>query len=287
MKKLCFMLLILMFSGALEAKTLKSSGSKPQWATKGAASMDAKRSNTTYHFMVVRNSGESLQQLQERKIKALGDYIMNENKIEGVEEIETENVQSNNSYSTIVYRDKTTNQKKTMTFYHKLVDEYWEYNGLNYQYFMLFAVSENGQTPVFDEFSSTTSYGAVPVVMSIIPGVGQMYKGSTAKGVCFLAGTAALAVGALYCDNQRADYKNKMKEQPKFAKNYNTKANNFETARNVCFGAAAALWVYNIVDAAIAKGNRKIVVRPNSDKGLSLNPMIATEGAGMTLAYKF
>ena len=281
------MLSILMLSYTVEAKTLKSSGSKPQWVTKGAASMDAKRSNTTYHFMVVRSSGNNIQQLQEAKIKALGDYIRNENKIGGTEEIETENVQAETAYSTIVYRDKRTNQRTTAVFHHKLVDEYWEYNGLTYQYFTLYAVSENGQTPVFDEFSSTTSYGAAPVVMSIIPGVGQMYKGSTAKGVCFLVGTAALAVGALYCDNQRADYKNKMKEQPKFAKNYNTKANNFETARNVCFGAAAALWVYNIVDAAIAKGNRKIVVRPNSDKGLSLNPMIATDGAGMTLAYKF
>lgn len=261
---------------------------KPQWLTKGTHSLESKRSNDTYHFLQVKNMGPNLQQLQERKIRSLTDKIVSENKLEGVEEVDATNTQSKESHSTITYIDKATNQRKTMTFYYKLVDEYWEWDGSSYDYYALFAVADSGKIPVFDDFSTSSIYGAAPVVMSIIPGVGQMYKGSTVKGVCLLGGAAALGVGALLCENQRADYHNKTIEQPKFAKDYNTKANNWETARNVCLGVAAAVWVYNIVDAAIAKGSPRIVVKPGNGPSFSLRPMLTPEGgSGLTLAYTF
>lgn len=263
-------------------------GKKPQWLTKGTDYLERKRSNSTYHFTKIHNSGSNLQQLQERNVKSIAETVANENKLEGVEEIGTQNIQAKESHSTISYVDKATNQRKTMTFYYKLVDEYWEWDGMRYEYYALFAVSDNGQVPVFDEFSTSSTYGVAPVIMSIIPGAGQMYKGSTVKGACLLGGAAVLGVGALLCDNQRADYRNKVIEQPKFAKDYNTKANNWETARNVCLGAAAALWIYNIVDAAVAKGNSRIIVKPGSSKSFSFAPLITTDGGtGLTLAYTF
>ena len=139
----------------------------------------------------------------------------------------------------------------------------------------------------FDRAYKSTSYGAAPALMSIIPGLGQFYKGSTVKGICMLGGVAACGVGALLCENERSDYKNKMKEQPQFAKNYNTKANNYETARNICLGAAAAIWIYNIVDAAAAKGTRKIVVKPASGSYLSVHPIATFDAIGASLSYVF
>lgn len=263
-----------------------SSGQKPQWIDKPHI-LDNKRSNESYYFKVVPNSGPNLQELRATKVKALGSYIMTENKIEGVEGTTTENTQSDNAMSSITYIDKATNQRKTITFYHKLVDEYWEWNGQKYLYWALFAVSDNGSEPRFDTFSYSTSYGAAPVAMSLIPGVGQIYKGSTIKGICMLGGVVALGLGALLCENTRSDYKNKMKEQPEFAQTYNTKANNYETARNILIGATAAVYIYNLIDAAVAKGARRIIVKPANGSYVSLHPIVTPNSAGISLAYNF
>lgn len=142
--------------------------------------------------------------------------------------------------------------------------------------------------PVFDRTYLTTSYGATPVVMSIIPGLGQWYKGSKVKGVCMFAAEAVSVAGIIFCDNQRASYIKKAKEQPKFAKDYGNKADSWETGRNVCIGVAAGIWVYNIVDAIVAKGARRVVVNRADGSGLSVAPFFDLNGtAGLSLAYKF
>ena len=166
------------------------------------------------------------------------------------------------------------------------VDEYVENEHGQVKLYTLYMVGVSDNV-MFDRAYKTTNYGVTPALMSVIPGLGQFYKGSTIKGVCMLVGVAACGVGALFCENERADYKNKMKEQPMFAKNYNTKANNFETARNVCLGAAAAIWVYNIIDAAAAKGARRIVVKPGTDSYLSVHPIISPDAGGVSFAYHF
>jgi hypothetical protein len=85
----------------------------------------------------------------------------------------------------------------------------------------------------------------------------------------------------------RSDYKNKMKEQPQFAKDYNTKANNWETARNICIGATAAVWVYNIIDAAAAKGARRIIVNRATGSNLSIHPTASLTDFGLAMTYSF
>lgn len=166
------------------------------------------------------------------------------------------------------------------------VDEYIEHDHGQLKLHTLYMVGISDNV-VFDHAYKTTSYGVAPALMSVIPGLGQFYKGSTIKGICMLAGVAACGVGALFCENERADYKNMIKEQPQFAQKYNTKANNWETARNVCIGAAAALWVYNIIDAAATKGARKIVVKPGKANYLSMHPIVTPNAGGVSLTYNF
>ncbi len=262
------------------------SAKKPQWFTKGTSYLDKQRSNSSYRFEIAHSTGESLEEARNGKVKALGQHIANTSDIMTVQNIEGENRQGQVAYSSVTFRESSTNHQITKKFYHKFVDEYWEWSNGAYQVYTLFAVSESDNS-VFDNFSSTTSYGAGPAFTSIIPGIGQFYKGSTIKGICLLAGVAACGLGALFCENERSDYKNKMKEQPQFAQTYNTKANNYETARNICIGAAAAIWVYNIIDAAAAKGARKIVVKPNYGSYLSIHPVATPNSAAITLTYNF
>lgn len=166
------------------------------------------------------------------------------------------------------------------------VDEYIEKSGGQIKLYTLYMVGVADRV-VFDRTYKSTSYGAGPAMMSIIPGLGQFYKGSTVKGICMLAGVAACGAGALFCENERSDYKNKLKEQPQFAQTYNTKANNYETARNILLGAAAAVWLYNIIDAAAAKGARKIIVKPSNGNYLSVHPIATSNSLGLSIAYNF
>ena len=142
-------------------------------------------------------------------------------------------------------------------------------------------------TPVFDKAYLTTAYGVAPVFMSIIPGVGQWYKGSKVKGACMLASEAVAAAGIIFCENQRGAYHNKAIQQPKFAKEYIGRASNWETGRNISIGVAAGLWVYNIVDAAVAKGSRRVFVKHSDGGNFSLVPFGYSHGAGLSFAYRF
>lgn len=141
--------------------------------------------------------------------------------------------------------------------------------------------------PVFDRTYLTTSYGIAPVVMSVIPGLGQWYKGSRVKGALFFSAAAASAAGVIICENQRSTYKKKIKEQPKFAKEFSEKADNWEIGRNVAIGVAAGFWVYNLVDAAVAKGARRVQVRRAGKPDISLVPFAGSGCAGMALAFRF
>ena len=48
---------------------------------------------------------------------------------------------------------------------------------------------------------------------------------------------------------------------------YQRRISNFSTARNVCIGAAAALYVWNLIDAIVAPGARRVVIKPSMDFG--------------------
>ena len=75
-----------------------------------------------------------------------------------------------------------------------------------------------------------------------------------------------------------------MKEQPQHLQTYNTKADNWSNARNVCIGAAAALYLYNIVDALVANGRKRAVTQKKVY--FSLQPAVGDcNGIGLALNF--
>lgn len=153
---------------------------------------------------------------------------------------------------------------------------------------------DDGQT-VFAYFlviSKTAAKNSVAGFLSIVPGVGQFYKGNTGKGITFMGLAAASAAGIIVCESTRSSYVNKAIEQPKYKKDYTTKADNWETARNVCIGVGAAIWVWNIIDAFTTKSaKRKVVTSPA--KGLTIQPYATPNSwgqgvdMGVGLTYNF
>ena len=268
---------------------------RPRWVSSGEAALNAKRSNATYYFKIVQNIGPNLAQLKQNNVKALSEYIGSENNIKGLTVTDMRNrTEAGTAHTSIDFDMMFTNEFTSDVFYAALVDEYWEVEGSgstpDYHYYALFAVSADGaQRPSLDRFEITRHYGAAPAVMSVIPGAGQLMKGQRLKGSLMLGG-AAIGTGAIiFFENRRAYYQTRIIEQPKFAREYNSKSNNYSTARNVAIGATGALVVWSIIDAALLPGATRLKITPASS--LSFAPTLMSSpsdsGAGVSLAFTF
>ena len=131
----------------------------------------------------------------------------------------------------------------------------------------------------------TSKYGAAGL-LSVIPSVGQFYKGSYVKGGLILGGEIIAAGGIILCENTRASYIKKMHEQPKYAAEYNSLADSWETGRNICIGVAAAIYVYNLIDALVTPGARRVKVEP-SRVTFAPVPYADNNSIGIGVAMKF
>ena len=295
MKKSLFLFVCLMLGLAIEVSAAHRSGNRPQWVSKGEQSLNDKRSNDSYYFKVIRISGRELQQLRRESVNTLADYIGKENKITGMSVTEAENINIGNDISSSeTFRMTFKNEFSTDEFQAALVDDYWEQPDKfgEYMYYALYAVSErplSAGAARFDHFEVSRSYGAAPALMSIIPGVGQLYKGQKVKGFLMLGGAVLCAGAIVLCENQRAYNHNRIIEQPKFAKTYSSRSNSWATGRNVAIGATGALMVWSIIDAAVVPGATRIKVSPNTTATVRPTALATPDavGLGATLAISF
>lgn len=264
----------------------------PEWVKKGESFLY--RSNDTYEYKIIQIEGKDLEKLKADRLMRLSQYIGQMNQLEGVQKTDIEKLRTsegtkyNDSYC-ISFTTHTSTEK----FYSRFIAEYWECvryadGQTNYRYYALYAVSKRGITAQFDEYGTTEHYGIGAMARSIIPGWGQFYKGSTAKGVCFLVGEAALVSMVVAGSNLRNSYIDKAwdTQNTKERKAYLDDANTWKNIRNVCMGAAAALYVYNLIDAVATEGRQRVVVKKNRG-GLSFAPVVLPNYRGMSLTYRF
>lgn len=191
--------------------------------------------------------------------------------------------------------NSTTNlhlQSEVSKLYVEVVDEFWEMDRAgNYVLSRLYAVSASDVPPLFDNLSLTTNYGARAMWKSlIIPGWGQFSKGQKLKGGMILGGTALLVGGIVATENIRADYRRRVNETHDVAqrRDYIRRVDRFSTARNVCIGAVGALYVYNLVDAIVSPGARRVVVKSKGRDALNCSYNISPAlYEGKTLAMEF
>jgi hypothetical protein len=121
----------------------------------------------------------------------------------------------------------------------------------------------------------------------LVPGWAQMYKGSTGKGIFFIAGEAVLIGGIVTCESLRSSYKSKIKttHNPSLKLQYINNVNNLAIARNACIAGAAALYVWNIIDGFVAKGRTRIEI---GDANLRITPYTSdnlTYGINLSLTF--
>ncbi|MDR1023037.1 MAG: hypothetical protein LBL94_07200 [Prevotellaceae bacterium] len=144
--------------------------------------------------------------------------------------------------------------------------EYYENRYGRYQLWKLYEVSTSGSFKAFiPEY--TTTYGFDGAWKSaVLPGWGQFYKGKTGKGIFFLAAEAAAVSGLIFCEMKRSDNVRKSQESTNLAiiKEYRSRADSWALYRNVAVGAAAGVYLWNVLDAALAKGKIRYAWIPNN-----------------------
>ena len=292
MKYLGILILLLIFP-TVTIQAQKSDKMKPRWISE-----TPRPGNPTYDFVVVRGYGDNPQAASQA---CLNKLISNEDLKSSVQAIVNRNQQSvqqqsidngvlTEHISNTVTMDVSINGKQINIMVNP-VDEYWEYTTLNgksvCECYSLYMVAVSSLPPIYDNITLTRHYGGRGLLRSLIPGMGQIYKGSMAKGISIMGGEALCIAGIILSESTRASYVRKMKEQPDHFQTYHTKATNWETGRNICIGVAAALYVYNLIDAAVAKGARRVVVKPRQQIRFSVAPAVMNDGMGIGFALNF
>lgn len=282
-------------AGQAFAQKAKSHSFKPKWAHKLP-----KPSNNTFTYELDFAVASSLDEAREKSLASLIANSGFENGVVVVTDYESKIVDSqvleNGQTKNIQQENVEINsrvQGNEVQLHVKQVAEYWTRDASGtYNLTKLYAKATSKDAPSFDNVTTTTKYGARGLWRSlIIPGWGQFHKGANLKGGLMLGGTAALAAGVIFTEGQRSDYNKRMFQthDANHIRSYQTKRDNFATARNICIGAAAALYLYNLIDAIAAPGAERIVKRKDS-RGNSyvVAPSVSTTGAPvMTAAITF
>ena len=250
------------------------------------------KSNDSYTFMISEGSGLTLSDAQKDSDLMLVTNLMRSAGVSvtghQIERVlaSLRNGEAGEEHESS-YQYNFTYENVSISF--RAVDRYWIKNSNHIEMTTLYEVANNPLHVQYDPVEYTTSYGARGLWRSIcIPGWGQMYKKQYVKGAIILAAEAALVTSIVIFENQRSAYMSKAMSNfdPNAIQFYNNHANTSKNVRNGFIAGAVALYVYNIVDAIVAKG--KIRYNKPSNKFLSVIPYISTESdMGICMSYKF
>lgn len=294
MKRLILFVLPLFVISGMNAfaQKAKSEPIKPRWIHKLP-----KPTNNTFNYEIDYSVASSLDDARKKSLAGLIANSGFENGVVVVSDYDSKVVDSQ-----VVEDGKVKDVQKEefeatshikggeVSLHIKNIAEYWERdNSGTYHLTKLYAKSTSKTAPMFDNVTATTKYGARGLWRSmIIPGWGQFHKGSNLKGGLILGGTAVCAAGIVFTEGVRADYNTRMLQtyDVNLIRSYQTKRDNFTTARNICIGATAALYLYNLIDAIAAPGAQRLVVKRQDSKGnnYAFVPSVSMEGAPMMTA---
>lgn len=150
-----------------------------------------------------------------------------------------------------------------------LVDEYSEIYPGGEKYSALYQIIPYGGS-TFRQCRVYDHYGLAGAALSLVPGVGQFYKGDALKGSLFMGGCVLGGVGAVFTEMQRQAYVSQISQTHDInvIRQLDANQKNMGIARNVCIGLTAALYVWNLFDAAVTPGMKRVKV---TNKGLQFD----------------
>ena len=219
-----------------------------------------------YRYEVARGEGSSLAGARNDAFNGLLENLGNQAGITVNSQTISE-IRSNLNYSAGSQRyDETQASRTTHTIDREgfsaafiKVGEYYEQKHGRYQLWELYEVSDGRAFEAYVP-QYTTHYGfSAGLRSAVVPGWGQFHKKKTAKGVILLTAEVAAVTGIFFCETKRSDNMRMSQETTNMTliKEYRKRADTREMQRNVLIGAAAGIYLYNVLDAALAKGKPK------------------------------
>lgn len=274
--------LIVLFLFPNVAFTADNQGGKPRWLSTLPIA-----SNNTFEYRVVTIDAGNVSEARGLVPQELTHYFETSKKVQ-ITSVSKEALNSSNGSITeeTSFNLMAVVEGTPINIVAKIVDEYFESNGKSNTYYFLCAVGNPKASAVnFDKVQITNKYGAKGLWRSaIVPGWGQMYKGSTGKGIAILGAEVVAIGGVVALESMRSSYVTKIHQQPQHAQQYAAKASNCKNIRNGFIAAAAAVYVYNLIDAIAAPGARWL---KTNGKGLAFYPSVSEDYAGLTISYAF
>lgn len=285
---LTFILLIITFAPTMVLKA----ETKPRWVSKGVKELNKQRSNDTYSFHVFFQRDQRESRYEYDDYSALRNYIESTYQVPA-DDVAITRVEANegeeNNYVVSFIKDN-----QPIEVYAKLVDMYKHFedfpNGaFEYDIWQLFAISEPNVYPDYDEFILKDKYSIAPLGMSLIPGLGQIYKGQKTKGYVIM-GTEAFMIASIVGATIGANKYNRLAyKHPEVFDSYQSKADSYRAWRTFSIIVGGGLYVYNLFDAALSKGARYVEIkRKNSPTAkLSFYPSYVLDTPGVTIGLNF
>lgn len=280
MKKGSFIIALLLL---IVVSAFGNNGSgRPRWISEVPVA-----SNNTFEYKVIVVHASSISEARALVPREMTHYVETSHNVQitSVSKIASENVNGNVSEQTN-FNMMALVEGDPVKVVVKIIDEYQETDkGQDVYYFLCALGNPKASSVRFDKVQVTDKYGAKGLWRSaIVPGWGQMYKGSTGKGIAILGAEVVALGGVVAFESMRSSYVTKMHKQPQFAQQYASKATNCKNIRNGFIAGAVAIYVYNLIDAVAAPGSRWIKTKGS---GLAFYPTATNESIGFALSYSF
>lgn len=257
-------------TGAASNVLQKSDKLEPRWVKH-----TPKSENLNIAYRVVQVYVDDLSEAPQKSLKELANYVPQEWGVQTGTAAEMQ-VSGHDENELLIRVSSLNGNAQQLPMRCRMIDTYWELvqMGFRNQYrcYVLYQVKRPGASQYAEEYVRVTDrYGFGPVALSIIPGAGQMYKGSYLKGGLIMGGSVLCAGGIVLCEATKASYQALANKEHNAAKKitYQNNANNWGTGSYVCIGALGALWLYNIIDAGVAPGSRHTVVDKDQKRDVS------------------
>lgn len=145
------------------------------------------------------------------------------------------------------------------TRHYTILDKYTKKSGSQWTVYVLAQISRVKGMDIREPLTKTNRYKLIGE--SFVPGMAQIKKGQTGKGIAFIAVEAVCVGGVIISENQRSNFVSKISDtrDPALMKDYKNKSNTWSTARNLFIGGAVAFYAWNVIDGIVAKGKTQIV----------------------------
>ncbi|MBR1516309.1 MAG: hypothetical protein IJ621_06150 [Paludibacteraceae bacterium] len=164
----------------------------------------------------------------------------------------------------------------------RVLDEYVE--ELRPGFYKVYLLVQTAKNPMYN-YEQVTITDKYPFsARCFVPGMAQIHKGSIAKGGVIIGAEAIGVAGIVTSFSMKASNEWLIKDDPKHAQTYADRAYMWQNIGYGCIAFTAAVYIYNIIDGAVARGQKRIFV----NNTVAIAPTVTFDGnAGIAIRYNF